>query len=97
MIHVNQIDLTATISLKASVPHAPFTSKGHFDQDQWQLYHVDEDRSEPTDLAKQYPEKLDALKKAWDVEARINLALPMDDRTAVGDAGDSRNRYGGAG
>jgi hypothetical protein len=42
-------------------------------------------------------EKLDALKKAWDVEARINLALPMDDRTAVGDAGDSRNRYGGAG
>jgi hypothetical protein len=47
--------------------------------------------------APQYPEKLDALKKAWDVEARINLALPMDDRTAVGDAGDSRNRHGGAG
>jgi hypothetical protein len=35
LIYVNQIDLTATISLKASVPHAPFTSKGHFDQDQW--------------------------------------------------------------
>ena len=44
-----------------------------------------------TDLAKQYPEKL-AREKAWDVEARINLALPMDDRTAVDDAVDSRNR-----
>ena len=65
----------------AAAVHAPFTGKGHFDQDQWQLYHVDVDRSESIDLAKQYPEKLAALKKAWDEEARINLALPMDDRT----------------
>jgi arylsulfatase len=64
LIYVNQIDLTATISLKASVPQAAFTSKGHFDQDQWQLYYVGEGRSESTDLAKQYPEKLDELKKA---------------------------------
>lgn len=64
----------------ASAVHAPFTGKGHFDQDQWQLYHIDVDRSESTDLAKQYPEKLEALKKAWDEEARINLALPVDDR-----------------
>jgi arylsulfatase len=35
------------------------------------------------DVAKQYPEKLEALKKAWDEEARINLALPLDDRTAT--------------
>ena len=67
---------------KAAAVHAPFTGKGHFDQDQWQLYHVDVDRSESTDLAKQYPEKVEALKKAWDEEARINLALPVDDRTA---------------
>ena len=66
----------------AATVHAPFNGKGNFDQDQWQLYHVDVDRSESTDLAKQYPEKLEALKKAWDEEARINLALPMDDRTA---------------
>ena len=66
----------------AATVHAPFTGKGHFDQDQWQLYHVDADRSESTDLAQQYPEKLAALKKAWDEEARINLALPVDDRTA---------------
>ena len=67
---------------KAATVHAPFTGKGHFEQDQWELYHVDVDRSESTDLAKQYPEKVAALKKAWDEEARINLALPVDDRTA---------------
>jgi len=67
----------------ASTVHAPFTDKGHFDQDQWQLYHVDEDRSESTDLADKYPEKVAALKKAWDEEARINLALPIDDRPAA--------------
>ncbi|MFN7986651.1 MAG: arylsulfatase [Thermoanaerobaculia bacterium] len=67
----------------AAAVHAPFTGKGHFDQDQWQLFHVDVDRSESTDLAKQNPEKVAALKKAWDEEARVNLALPMDDRTAM--------------
>jgi arylsulfatase len=67
---------------KAASVHAPFTGKGRFDQDQWELYHVDVDRSESKDLAKQYPEKLEALKKAWAEEARINLALPVDDRTA---------------
>ena len=66
----------------AATVHAPFIGKGHFDQDQWELYNVNQDRSESTDLAKQYPDKLEALKKAWDEEARINLALPVDDRTA---------------
>ncbi|WP_197728912.1 arylsulfatase [Rhizobium leguminosarum] len=66
----------------AATVHAPFTGRGHFDQDQWQLFHVDADRSESTDLAKQYPEKLEALKKAWLEEAKANLALPVDDRPA---------------
>ena len=48
-----------------------------------QLYHVDVDRSESTDLAKQYPEKLQALIEAWNEEARTNLALPLDDRSAA--------------
>jgi arylsulfatase A-like enzyme len=67
----------------ATAVHAPLTGHGHFDQDQWQLYHVDADRSESTDLAKKYPEKVEALKKAWDEEARTNLALPLDDRVAT--------------
>ena len=73
----------------AAAVHAPFTDKGHFDKDQWQLYHVDVDRSESTDLAAKYPKKLAELKKAWDEEARKNLALPLDDRTA---GRDSRHR-----
>ena len=68
---------------KAVALHAPFTGKGHFDQDQWELYHVDTDRSESKDLANQYPEKLEALVKAWFEEARDNLVLPLDDRSAM--------------
>ena len=75
--------------LAASV-HAPITGKGHFDQDAWQLYHVAEDYSESTDLAKQHPEKLQALIKAWNEEARTNLVLPLDDRTALEQLGVER-------
>jgi len=68
---------------KAAAVHAPLTGKGNFDKDQWQLFHVDEDRAESKDLSKQYPEKLQALVKAWFEEADKNLVLPLDDRTAV--------------
>ncbi|WP_433158335.1 arylsulfatase [Kribbella sp. CA-247076] len=67
---------------KASAVHAPLTGKGHFDQDRWELYHVDEDRSESTDLAAQHPEKLRELIDVWFAEADKNLVLPLDDRTA---------------
>lgn len=67
---------------KASAVHAPLVGKGHFDQDQWELYHVDEDRSESKNLADQHPEKLQALIKAWFEEAEKNNVLPLDDRSA---------------
>ena len=67
---------------KASAIHAPLSSRGHFDKDEWQLYHVDADRSESTDLAKQHPEKLQHLIEAWFEEAEKNFVLPLDDRTA---------------
>ena len=67
---------------KASAIHAPLSSKGHFDKDEWELYHVDADRSESTNLAKQHPEKLQQLIKAWFEEAEKNFVLPLDDRTA---------------
>ncbi len=66
---------------KAVALHAPFTSKGHFDKDVWELYHVDVDRSESKNLAKDHHEKLQALIKAWSEEAEKNLVLPLDDRT----------------
>ncbi len=68
---------------KAVSIHAPMTGKGKFDQDRWELYHVDIDRSESQDLSKQYPEKVTALKKVWFEEAEKNLALPLNDMTAM--------------
>ena len=63
--------------------HAPIVGKGHFDQDQWELYHVDTDRAEANNLAKENPDKLAALIKAWFEEADKNLVLPLDDRSAL--------------
>jgi arylsulfatase A-like enzyme len=67
----------------AATVHAPISNKGHFDQDVWQLYHVDADRSESKDVSKANPEKLQALVKAWFEEADKNMVLPLDDRSAV--------------
>jgi arylsulfatase A-like enzyme len=68
---------------KAVALHAPITGKGHFDKDEWELYHVDVDRAESKNLAKEHPEKLKALIKAWFDEADKNKVLPLDDRTAL--------------
>ncbi len=68
---------------KASAIHAPLSGQGKFDQDDWELYHVAEDRSESNDLAEENPEKLKELVDAWFVEAEKNNVLPLDDRSAV--------------
>jgi arylsulfatase A-like enzyme len=68
---------------KAAAIHAPISGKGHFDTDRWELYHVDEDRSESHDLAGEMPEKLQEMIDAWFSEAEANFALPLDDRTAI--------------
>jgi arylsulfatase len=86
--HVQYFSMLGTRAIwqdgwKAVAVHAPLTDKGNFDQDQWELYHVDIDRSESKDLAKQNPTKLEALKKLWLEEATKNQALPLDDRTTV--------------
>lgn len=53
--------------------------RGDFDEDVWELYHVSEDFSESTDLAKEHPEKLEALKKTFEKEAWANQVYPMYD------------------
>jgi len=68
---------------KAVAVHAPLTGKGHFDKDKWELYHVDEDRSESRDLAAENPDKLKELQDAWFAEAKKNNVLPLDDRSAA--------------
>ncbi len=67
----------------ATAVHAPLTGVGKFDQDKWQLYNTETDRSESTDLAAQYPEKVKELEKAWFEEAKLNNVLPIDDRSAL--------------
>ena len=75
---------------KAAALHAPISGKGNFDEDRWALYNVAEDRSESTDLAEQYPDKLKELIDVWFEEARNNYVLPLDDRTAVEQLGNAR-------
>jgi arylsulfatase A-like enzyme len=78
---------------KAAAVHAPISGKGHFDQDQWELYHVDEDRSESKNLADEHPDKLDALIKTWFSEADRNFVLPLDDRLPVELLGVERPQF----
>ncbi|WP_228548269.1 arylsulfatase [Sporosarcina obsidiansis] len=59
-----------------------YHNKGEpFDQDKWELYHVDKDFSQTNDLAQQYPEKLHEMEQMWWDEARKHDVLPLDDRT----------------
>ena len=49
-----------------------------FENDRWELYHVDKDFSQAHDLAEQYPQKLKALQTLFDAEARKNDVYPLD-------------------
>jgi len=50
-----------------------------FEEDVWELYHVAEDFSESTDVAAEYPEKLEELKAAFEEEAWANNVYPLYD------------------
>ncbi len=63
---------------KAVTRHQPGVP---FDDDEWELYHLDQDRSECTDLASSMPEKVGELVGQWWEEAERFGVLPLDDRT----------------
>ncbi|MFD2890885.1 sulfatase-like hydrolase/transferase [Flavobacterium chuncheonense] len=68
----------------ASVVHkAPWESKPpvSLDKDTWELFNVNDDFSESTNIAAKNPEKLEELKKLFMEEAKKHRVLPMDDRT----------------
>jgi len=67
----------------AAAIHAPLTGKGHFDEDVWELYNLNEDRSQSKNLSKENPEKLKELIDTWNAEAEKNNVLPLDDRAAA--------------
>ncbi len=79
---------------KAVTHHEPDTP---FDNDVWELYHLDRDFSECHDVAKEHPAKLKELIDMWWVEAGRNGVLPLDDRRAelwraTTSWGDPRNK-----
>jgi len=51
-----------------------------FSEDQWELYHIDEDFSQAVDLADQHPDKLRELQDLFMAEAAKYNVLPLDDR-----------------
>jgi hypothetical protein len=52
-----------------------------YDDDEWELYHVEVDRSECVNLAKAEPDRLADLVELWWTQAREHNVLPLDDRT----------------
>ena len=68
---------------KAVTTHPTISGWSHFNDDTWELYHTDVDRSEVHDLAAEHPDKLRELLNLWFSEAGANGAFPLDDRSAV--------------
>jgi len=68
---------------KASTTHPTIADWDHFSKDHWELFNVDEDRSECKDLSAQYPDKLEELKSLWFFEAGKYKGLPIEDRSPV--------------
>jgi arylsulfatase len=64
-----------------------------FEEDTWELYHVDEDFSESHDLALERPDKLRELQDIWWIEAARNNVLPVQ-ANIIG-RGRGRPRVGG--
>jgi len=67
----------------ACTVHPPLSGWGNYEQDEWELYHLDRDRAQAKNLAAEEPERLERLKQLWHYYAGIYNGLPLDDRTAL--------------
>jgi arylsulfatase A-like enzyme len=76
---------------KAVAFHPPGTP---FEEDRWELFHLDRDFSETEDLAGREPERLQALVEAWWREAEAHQVLPLDDRFGARFAENSARFHG---
>jgi arylsulfatase len=68
---------------KAVTTHPTLSGWSHFNDDEWELYHTDVDRSELHDLAAEHPDKVRELVGLWFAEAGANGGFPLDDRSAL--------------
>ena len=67
---------------KAVTTHPAMAGWGHFAEDTWELYHIEDDRSETRNLAEEHPRKLLEMIALWWHEAGKYRGLPLEDRTA---------------
>ena len=51
---------------------------GHFDADRWELFHIEQDRSQCT-ICAEHPGKLEELKALWFAEAEKYNGMPLYD------------------
>jgi arylsulfatase A-like enzyme len=84
----------------ANTVHPPISGWGNFGRDVWELYHIEQDRSQRRNVADQEPERLAQLRELWAYYAGIYNGLPLDDRSALEilstprpEPGESRDRY----
>jgi arylsulfatase A-like enzyme len=68
---------------KAVTTHPTLSGWGHFNEDVWELYQTDADRSELHDRAGEHPGQLREMVNLWFAEAGANDAFPLDDRSAL--------------
>jgi hypothetical protein len=68
---------------KAVTTHPTLSGWSHFNEDTWELYHTDVDRSELHDLAAEHPGRAREMVNLWFAEAGANGAFPLDDRSPL--------------
>ncbi|WP_448811734.1 arylsulfatase [Agromyces bauzanensis] len=68
---------------KAITNHPTVSGWGHFNDDEWELYHTDVDPGELHNLAAEEPAKVRELTALWFAEAGRNQAFPLDDRSPM--------------
>ena len=68
---------------KAVTNHPTVSGWSNFNDDEWELYHVEVDRSELHNLAAEHPDKVREMVNLWYAEAGANGAFPLDDRAPL--------------
>lgn len=67
----------------ACTVHPPLSGWSDFDNDEWELYHLAEDRTQLHNMAGQEPQRLERLKGMWFHHSGLYQGLPLDDRSAA--------------
>jgi arylsulfatase len=67
----------------AATIHPPISGWSHFEHDEWELFHLAEDRAQVHNVAEDEAERLQSLKDLWFYYAGRYNGLPLDDRAAI--------------